>query len=336
MKLAVLGAGAWGSTLTKLLTDNFEQVTLWAREQDLTEEFKTTKKLLKPVEVQLSDKVEITSDLKTAIKDATIILLVIATSGVRDVCKKLIESGLKKDQIVVNTSKGLELPGLYRMSEVISQELPENPVVVLSGPTLAVEVINGLPTAASVACKDMKIAELVQQKLNVSGKFRLYSNKDVVGVELGGSLKNVIAIASGFVSAMKLGDNARGAILTRGLAEIVRLSVELGANPSTLYGLSGIGDLIATCSSPLSRNYQVGYKLGQGKKLNDILNELGSVAEGVKTTKAVCELSKKLNIETPVADVIYEAVYTDISPEEVVKKLMTRQLKKEDSYDFKV
>lgn len=336
MKLTVLGAGAWGATLTRLMTDNFEQVSLWAREQDLTEEFRKTKKLLKPVEVQLSDKVELTSDLKEAIKDAEIILLVIATSGVRDVCKKLKEAGLTKNQILVNTSKGLELPGLYRMSEVISQELPENPVVVLSGPTLAVEVLKGLPTAASVACKTIQTAQIVQEKLTVPGKFRLYSNEDVVGVELGGSLKNVIAIASGFVSAMNLGDNARGAILTRGLAEIVRLSITMGANPSTLYGLSGIGDLIATCSSPLSRNYQVGYKLGQGKKLDDILKELGSVAEGVKTTKAVCELSKKLNIETPVADVIYEAVYTDIAPEEVVKKLMTRQLKKEDTYNFNV
>jgi glycerol-3-phosphate dehydrogenase (NAD(P)+) len=336
MKLTVLGAGAWGATLTRLMTDNFEQVSLWAREQDLTEEFRKTKKLLKPVEVQLSDKVELTSDLKEAIKDAEIILLVIATSGVRDVCKKLKEAGLTKNQILVNTSKGLELPGLYRMSEVISQELPENPVVVLSGPTLAVEVLKGLPTAASVACENIQTAQIVQQKLTVPGKFRLYSNEDVVGVELGGSLKNVIAIASGFVSAMNLGDNARGAILTRGLAEIVRLSITMGANPSTLYGLSGIGDLIATCSSPLSRNYQVGYKLGQGKKLDDILKELGSVAEGVKTTKAVCELAKKLNIETPVADIIYEAVYTDIAPEEVVKKLMTRQLKKEDTYNFNV
>jgi len=154
----------------------------------------------------------------------------------------------------------------------------------------------------------------------------------VIGVELGGSLKNVIAIASGFIEAMGLGDNARGALLTRGLSEMVRISVALGANPSTLYGLSGVGDLIATCSSPLSRNYRVGYLLGQGKKLDDILKEVGTVAEGVKTSKAVVELSKKLNIETPVSEAIYEAVYTDIKPEEVVNKLMTRKLKPEDTY----
>lgn len=332
MKLAVLGAGSWGLCLTRLLTDNFEEVTLWSREEDLSEELLTTKSVRFPFQIKLDDKVQITSNLKEAIKDAKIILLVVATSGIRPVCQQLKEAGITKDQIVVNASKGLELPGLYRMSEVISQELPENKVVVLSGPTLAKEVLKGLPTAASVACEDIETANFVQEKLTVSDKFRLYSNNDVIGVELGGSLKNVIAIASGFIEAMNLGENARGALLTRGLSEMVRISVALGANPSTLYGLSGVGDLIATCSSPLSRNYRVGYLLGTGKKLDDILKEVGTVAEGVKTSKAVVELSKKLNIETPVSEAIYEAVYTDIKPEEVVNKLMTRKLKPEDIY----
>lgn len=334
MKLAVLGAGSWGLCLTKLLTDNFEEVSLWSREEDLTEELLTTKSTRFPFEIKLDDKVEISSNLKESIKDAKIILLVVATSGIRPVCQKLKEAGITKDQILVNASKGLELPGLFRMSEVISQELPENKVTVLSGPTLAKEVLKGLPTAASIACEDMETANFVQEKLTVSDKFRLYSNNDVKGVELGGSLKNVIAIASGFIEAMELGDNARGALLTRGLSEMVRISVALGANPSTLYGLSGVGDLIATCSSPLSRNYRVGYLLGKGKKLDDILKEVGTVAEGVKTSKAVVELSKKLNIETPVSEAIYEAVYTDITPEDVVNKLMTRKLKPEDTYKF--
>ncbi len=334
MKLTVLGAGCWGLTLTKLLTDNFDEVTLWGRECDLTPEFLNTKKAEKPLEVQLQDKVQITSNLKSAINKADIILMVIATGGVRAVSKQLKEAEIKPNQIVVNTSKGLEPSTLKRMSEVIQSELPENPVVVLSGPTLAKEVLKGLPTAASVANKDIEVANKVQKALNVPGKMRLYSNTDVIGVELGGSLKNVIAIASGFVGAMGLGDNARGAILTRGLAEIVRLSVALGANPSTLYGLSGIGDLIATCSSPFSRNYQVGYSLGQGKNLDQILEELGSVAEGVKTSKAVCELAKKLNIEAPVSEAIYEAVYSNIPPEKVVYNLMHRKLKSEDTYEL--
>jgi len=334
MKLAVLGAGSWGLTLTWLLTNNFDEVTLWSREEDLTEELLNTKSVSKPVQVKLENKVEITSDLKKAINGAEIILMVVATSGIRPVCRRLKEAGLTSDQHLVNTSKGLELPGLYRMSEVMRQELPDASIYVLSGPTLAKEVLAGLPTAACIAGENMNKADFIQQKLNVAGKFRLYTNDDLIGVELGGSLKNVIAIASGFVDAMNLGCNARGAILSRGMAEIVRISVALGANPSTLYGLSGVGDLIATCSSPLSRNYQVGFRLGQGKKLDDILSELGSVAEGVKTTKAVCELAKKLEIEAPVSEIIYEAVYTDISPDQVVLKLMNRQLKGEDSYQF--
>ena len=163
-------------------------------------------------------------------------------------------------------------------------------------------------------------------------KFRLYTNTDVIGVELGKKKKNVIAIASGFAHTMGLGDNCSGTLLTRGMAEIVRVSINLGANPSTLYGLSGMGDLIATCSSPMSRNYTVGSMLAKGKKINDILSELGSVAEGVKTSKAICELARKLDIEVPVSNAIYEAVYTDITPQALLEKLMNRKLKEEERY----
>lgn len=330
MKLTVLGPGCWGLTLAKLLTPNFDRVCVWGREQDISDELRNEKKTTKPVTVELDPKTEISSDLKEAISDADYILMVIATSGIRAVSKQIAEIGLRDEQILVNTSKGLELPSLMRMSEVIKQELPNVSPVILSGPTLAKEVLMGLPTAASVACEDMDKALKAQKQLNVAGKFRLYANADVIGVELGGSLKNVIAIASGFAGEMGLGDNARGALLTRGMAEVVRVSVALGAKPETLYGLSGMGDLIATCSSPLSRNYTVGSMLGKGKKIDDILKELGSVAEGVKTSKAVCELAKKLGIETPVSNAIYEAVYTDITPKEILEKLMNRKLKREE------
>ena len=329
MKLTVLGAGCWGLTLTWLLTNNFEKVTVWGRDVDISDELRTKKSVKKPIEIQLQDKVEVTSNLEKAVSDADIILLVVATSGLREVCKNLAKIGLKKNQILVNTSKGLELPSLMRMSEVMKEELPDANIAILSGPTLAKEVLAGCPTAASVACENMEIAKYVQEKLTVPSKFRLYTNDDVIGVELGGSLKNVIAIASGFAGALNLGDNCKGALLTRGMAEIVRISVALGAKPSTLYGLSGMGDLIATCSSPLSRNYTVGSMIGKGKKINDILSELGSVAEGVKTSKAVCELAKKLNLEVPVSAAIYEAVYTEITPQEVLDKLMNRKLKQE-------
>lgn len=335
MKLAVLGAGSWGLTLTWLLTDNFDEVCLWSRAEDLTEELVKTKSVKFPVEVQLQNRVKITSDLTEAIKDAEIILSVVSSAALRSVCQRLKEAGITSDQIFVNASKGLDLSGPYRMSEVVNQELPENTVATLAGPTLAKEVLKGLPTAAAIACEKMEIANLLREKFSVSERFRLYSNSDIIGVELGGSLKNVIAIASGFIEAMNFGDNARGALLTRGLAEMVRISIALGANPSTLYGLAGVGDLIATCTSPLSRNYQVGYMLGQGKKLDDILAEINTVAEGVKTSKAVVDLSNKLGIETPLSLAVYEAVYTNISPEEIVQKIMSRRLKKEDSYNLR-
>ena len=332
MKLTVLGAGCWGLTLAWLLTDNFDKVTIWGREQDISQDLRENKHCSKPLEVQLKDKVEVTSDMAGAIKDADIILSVVATSGTRDVCEHLKEAGIKSEQILVNASKGIELPSLMRMSEVIKDVLPEQRLAILSGPTLAKEVLQGKPTAACVACEDLETAQFVQKACNVPSRFRLYTNTDVIGVELGGSLKNVIAIASGFAHTMNLGDNCSGSLLTRGMAEIVRVSIQLGANPSTLYGLSGMGDLIATCSSPMSRNYTVGSMLAKGKKINDILAELGSVAEGVKTSKAICELAKKLDIEVPVSNAIYEAVYTDITPEQLLSKLMNRKLKEEERY----
>jgi len=332
MKLTVLGAGCWGLTLAWLLTDNFDEITVWGRSHDISEDLKINKHTSKPLEVQLDKKVEISSDLASAISGADIILSVVATSGTRDVCENLKKSGIKPEQILVNASKGIELPSLMRMSEVIKDVLPEQKLAILSGPTLAKEVLAGLPTAACIACEDIETAKFVQEKLNVPNKFRLYTNTDVIGVELGGSLKNVIAIASGFAHTMGLGDNCTGTLLTRGMAEIVRVSINLGANPSTLYGLSGIGDLIATCSSPMSRNYTVGAMLAKGKKIDDILSELGAVAEGVKTSRAICELAKKLEIETPVSNAIYEAVYTDITPEQLLAKLMNRKLKEEERY----
>ena len=204
MKLTVLGAGCWGLTLAWLLTDNFEEVCVWGREQDLSEELKSQKRCSKPLSVQLKDKVEITSNLQSAIKDADIILLVVATSGIRSVCNQIAQIGLKKEQIIVNLSKGLEQDTLLRMSEVMEQELPDANIAVLSGPTLAKEVLMGMPTLASVASKNLETAKKVQQACSVPNRFRLYTNPDIVGVELGGSLKNVIAIASGFADAMGL------------------------------------------------------------------------------------------------------------------------------------
>lgn len=332
MKIAVIGLGCWGLVLTKLLTNNFDEVWGWSRKEDLRDDLLNHKKTSVPFEIELDKKVQITSDMKQAIAGADVILLVVSTSAIRIVCKQLKEAGIKDEQILVNTSKGLELPSLKRMSEVIKDELPTQNFAVLSGPTLAKEVLMGYPTAASVASADIKIAESVQKMLTVKDKFRLYTNTDVIGVELGGSLKNVIAIAAGFIDEMNFGDNSKGALLARGMAEITRVAVKLGANPSTMWGLSGMGDLIATCSSHLSRNNTVGRYLAQGKKIDDILASLGSVAEGVKTSKAICELSEKLNIETPISKAIYQAVYSKDNSKEIFLSLMNRQLKGEEEF----
>ncbi len=332
MKLTVLGLGCWGLVLTKLLTDNFDEITGWSRQSDLSEDLILHKKVSKPFEIELDKKVKITSDLNEAIKDADIILLVVATSAIRAVCKQLKEAGIKDEQILVNASKGLEQGSLKRMSEVIKDELPNQKIAILSGPTLAKEVLEGQPTAACIASYNIEDALKVQKLLSVKNKFRLYTNDDVIGVELGGSLKNVIAIAAGFIDEMNFGDNSKGALLTRGMAEIVRVSVHLGANPSTLWGLSGMGDLIATCYSHLSRNNTVGRMLAKGKKIDDILAELGSVAEGVKTSKAICELADKINIETPISKAIYKAVYSKENSKEVFLELMNRTLKGEETF----
>ncbi len=318
MKIAVIGLGCWGLVLTKLLTNNFDVVYGWSRKEDLSKELLETGKTSVPFEVSLDEKVKITSDMKEAIQNADVILLVVSTSAIRPVCKQLKEAGIKDNQILVNTSKGLELPSLKRMSEVIKDELPNQKFAVLSGPTLAKEVLMGYPTAASVASDDIETAKAVQKMLTVKDKFRLYTNTDMIGVELGGSLKNVIAIAAGFLDEMNFGDNSKGALLARGMAEIARVA--------------GMGDLIATCSSHLSRNNTVGRMLAQGKKIDDILADLGSVAEGVKTSKAVCELSEKLNIETPISNAIYKAVYSKENSKEIFLNLMNRELKGEEEF----
>ncbi len=330
MKLTVLGPGCWGLTIAKLENNNFDEIYVWGRKEDISDELRYEKKIEKPLKIELDKKIDITDDLAYALKGADIILLVVSTSGIRPVCEQIKKIGIEKNQILVNLSKGIELPSLKRMSEVILEVLPDVNFAVLSGPTLAREIIEGKPTLATIASNDMEIASKAQKLLNVPSLFRLYTNSDMIGVELGGSLKNVIAIASGFASSMGLGDNLRGSLLTRGMAEMVRVGVALGAKAQTLYGLSGMGDLIATASSPYSRNYTVGSLIAQGKKIDDILAHLGSVAEGVKTSKALCELAKKLNIDVPVSNAIYEAVYTDITPKEILDKLMNRKLKEED------
>lgn len=333
MKISILGPGSWGLTIAWLLADNVDNLFIWGLPQFI-EPINANRNIDKPVKVKIQDKIILTSNLEEAVNNADLILFVVPSDAVRSVAQQLKNASLSNNSIIVNLAKGLELNTLLRMSEVLHQELPDNPIATLSGPTLALEILAGKPTAAVIASEDEWVATHVQKILNRDDMFRLYTNTDIIGVELGGSLKNVIAIATGFAYALDLGHNAIGAMITRGLAEIVRISAKMGANPSTLYGLSGIGDLIATCNSPTSRNYKVGYALGQAKKLDEILHNLGAVAEGVKTTEAVCHLSKKYDIEMPISSEVQKLLKGEVSPKGAVINMMKRQLKPEDTYNL--
>lgn len=334
-KLAILGAGSWGLTLAWLnaLTASeagHHEVWLWDRSSDKINQFKQNREITFPVKVSLPENVHLTSNLAEATQDAAIILLVVTTSGTREVLQALKTSGaLSPEAIIVNCSKGIEFPSLKRLSVIVNEELPNNPSAVLSGPSLAMEILSGLPTACSVASENRDVAEYLQQYLTNERLFRLYSNTDVIGVELGGALKNIFAIPSGYMEAKQLGDNAKASLITRGLAEMTRFSVAMGADPKTLYGLSGLGDLLATCSSPLSRNYQVGARLAQGQSLDQILTDLKVVAEGVKTTQAVSQIADQQGLEVPIVKVVETCINGPFSESLIIKSLMSRKLKSE-------
>jgi glycerol-3-phosphate dehydrogenase (NAD(P)+) len=330
-KLLILGAGSWGMTLATLACQNNQSVWLWDRKPEKIEALRQNRRITFPVALELPESVHLTANLAEAVDGADVLLMVVSSAGTRPVAQAIRQTGkLDEKAILVNASKGIEYPSLKRLSQVINEELPDHPVAVLSGPTLAQEILNGLPTAASVACSDLEIAEFLQANLSCSHLFRLYSNQDVVGVELGGSLKNVFAIVSGFMTFKQLGENARAALITRGLAEMTRFSVAMGAEEKTLYGMSGLGDLLATCSSPFSRNYQVGYRLAQGKTLEDVLSELKVVAEGVQTTHAVSAISDQLGVDMPIVKQVQKCLESQVFSEvDIIRSLMSRKLKSE-------
>lgn len=337
-KLAILGAGSWGLTLAWLSCqtdspDNRDcEIWLWDRSSEKIASFQQNRHVTFPVDVTLPESLHLTNNLGEAIRDADVVLLVVTSNGTRPVLQAMKASGaLSNKTIVVNCSKGIEETTLKRMSELTLEELPNSPLAVLSGPSLAKELLKGLPTACSVASVDNDVAEYLQHHLTHEQLFRLYSNTDVVGVELGGALKNIFAIPSGYMKAKGLGDNAQAALITRGLAEMTRFSVALGADPKTLYGLSGLGDLLATCSSPLSRNYQVGARLAQGQSLDAILADLKVVAEGVKTTHAVCALADKIGLDMPIAKQVQACLSGPFSEKMIIKSLMSRKLKSEQT-----
>lgn len=328
-RIGILGAGSWGLTLAWLMHQAGHTVTLWNRNETKAEQLRANRSISFPVTVTLPQTVTITSNLAEAITDADIVMLVVTSSGTRSVLEAIQALDLlPAHAILLNASKGIEYPSLKNLSAVVEEHFPNQPAGVLSGPTLAPEILKGLPTAAVVASHQLATAEYLQKTLSTE-RFRIYTNTDVIGTEMGGALKNIFAIVSGYMKAKELGDNAQSTLITRGLAEMTRFSMAMGADVQTLYGLSGLGDLLATCNSPLSRNYQVGYRLAQGKTLEQILEDLHMVAEGVQTTYAVCELSHQLGLDVPIVHQVRKAFSGHFCEQEIIHTLMSRRLKSE-------
>ncbi|MGY3714133.1 NAD(P)H-dependent glycerol-3-phosphate dehydrogenase [Sutcliffiella cohnii] len=325
-KVAVLGAGSWGTALALVLADNGHKVILWGHKQEQVDAINKTHQNEKYLPgVHLPVNITATAELQTALEEIDFVVLAVPTKAMRDVCGQL-SKFMTSPTIFVHVSKGIEPDTHLRVSEVIEEEIPQSlreAVVVLSGPSHAEEVSLRQPTTVTAASTNMEAAERVQD-LFINNNFRVYTNSDVVGVEIGGSLKNIIALAAGITDGLGYGDNAKAALITRGLAEIARLGSSLGANPLTFLGLTGMGDLIVTCTSVHSRNWRAGNMLGKGKRLEEVLESMGMVVEGVRTTKAAYQLSNKLNVKMPLTDALYGVLFHDVDPKVAVDELMSR------------
>ncbi|WP_125981110.1 NAD(P)H-dependent glycerol-3-phosphate dehydrogenase [Loigolactobacillus iwatensis] len=333
-KIAVLGAGSWGTVLANLLTENGHQVSLWANKEKLVTEINQEHTNVHYLPTfKINPKVIATLSLATALQDVDLILFVVPTNAIREVAKKVVtvlnENGRKP--LIMHASKGLEQGTHKRLSQVLSEEIPESErqaLVVLSGPSHAEDVANRDLTSITAASADLEAAKQVQQ-LFMNDYFRIYTNDDVIGVEMGAALKNVIAIGAGALHGLGYGDNTKAALITRGLAEISRLGVAFGAKPLTFIGLSGVGDLIVTCTSVHSRNWRAGNQLGQGQSLETILKNMGMVVEGVSTTKVAHELAQQKNIEMPITTAIYHVLYEHKNIRDEITCLMQREGKTE-------
>jgi glycerol-3-phosphate dehydrogenase (NAD(P)+) len=322
-KIAVIGTTSWGITLALLLANKKHKVSLWARTEQEAVRLKSKPESFVSSKIDFPVTLTITSSAENAIKGVSAVLLAVPSQSMRQNVK-IIREYLKPSMLIISAANGLEVDTDKRMSEVIAEETgPEMllNICVLSGPNLATEVMLGLPASAVIAAADETVAQKAQELLNTPD-FCVYTNTDVIGVELGGALKNIIALGAGMVDGLGYGDNAKAAFITRGLTEMAALGVALGANPLTLSGLTGLGDLIATCASTLSRNHYVGVELTKGRTLEEITSSMNGVAEGVATTSAVWNLAQKLKLGMPITEKIYEVLYEGRDPQEVMAEVV--------------
>ena len=325
MKVAVLGAGSWGTALGLVLAQKGLEVNLWSWQQEQTDEIIETKRNETYLPgVELPELIKPTSDLNGSIKGSKIILIAVPSQVVRETLEKCAHV-INPDQVIVNVSKGIEMSTLKRISEVVAEFLPENKFVSLSGPSHAEEVSRKIPTTLVSASEDKAAAELVQDAFTTEN-LRIYTNPDLIGVEVGGALKNIIALGAGISDGLGYGDNAKAALMTRGIHEIARLGIQMGAKLETFSGLSGIGDLIVTCTSMHSRNRRCGIMIGEGMTTDDAIKNVGMVVEGIYTIKSAHGLSQKYNVEMPIAEQLYKVIYEDYDARESVRNLMLRRM----------
>lgn len=323
-KVAVLGGGSFGTVIANMVAENGHPVSLWLRDAERAEQLNTKHENSRYLPgYKLSENLFASSCLEEVLTDADIVFVSIPSQSFRQVVKQA-KPYLKADQVLVSTTKGIEAQTFSLMSEIIREELPESRIGVLSGPNLAKEVANHHLTATVIASDDAELRGSVQSILH-SSYFRVYASSDTYGVELGGTLKNIYAIAAGLSSALGMGENTKSMLMTRSLAEMSRFAVCMGANPMTFIGLAGVGDLIVTCMSPLSRNYRVGYALGEGKNLEQAVESLGQVAEGVNTIKHVREKAAEMQVYMPLVAGLYEVVFNKAPVADVVKMLMMNE-----------
>ncbi len=331
-KITVLGAGSWGIAVAVLIHQNGYRVSLW---EFFDEDCRKIQKLREQPDklpgIKIPQEIEITNDPKQAVTESSGLVLAIPSQVLRSVIKLFTDNLTDRVEFIVSLAKGIENTTLCRMSEVLLEELPvsfHTKIATLSGPSHAEEVSRNIPTTIVGAAEDIRVAEIIQEVFT-SSSFRVYTSTDLIGVELGGSLKNVVAIAAGMIHGLKLGDNTMGALITRGLAEMVRLGRKMGGEPMTFAGLSGIGDLITTCTSPHSRNRYVGEQLGKGRKIDDIISSMKMVAEGVKTTESAYQLAEKYEVDMPITAEVYNIIFNGKDPKTALYDLMGRSPKPE-------
>ena len=326
--IAFIGGGSFGTALAVMLAQKGLQVSIWDRKHHVVEDINVRRENSKYMSgIAIPAGVNAFDSIEEAIKGSRFVVLAVPSHAIRDICKN-VKGIINDDQIIISIAKGIELETKKRLSQVIKDEIPGNPIVILSGPSHAEEVAMNLPTTVVVTSEEMKYADEVQD-LFMTAEFRVYTNEDIVGVEIGGAVKNIIALAAGISDGIGYGDNTKAALMTRGMHEIIRIGTKLGGSNRTFYGLTGMGDLIVTCTSNHSRNRSAGILIGQGSTSEEAAEQIGMVVEGIKACKAFYELKEELEVLMPITDALYKVLFNGKSPKDAVVNLMTRDKKSE-------